>query len=142
MSYHEKWTWAFGVIAVVAYGGYLCVVAPQLFTTPVADIAYAVPLFVSIGVAIVAGIIAGIVLGIISGHGSDKLDERDQKISRFGDYTGNAVVMVAGIVAMVLAVLDMDGFWIANVIYLGFIVAAVLSSIAKIAAYRGGLPTW
>jgi hypothetical protein len=38
--------------------------------------------------------------------------------------------------------LETDPFWIANVIYLGFVLSAVLGSATKIAGYRGGFQTW
>jgi hypothetical protein len=33
-------------------------------------------------------------------------------------------------------------FWIANVVYLCFVLSSVLASTAKIIAYRRGLPRW
>ena len=33
-------------------------------------------------------------------------------------------------------------FWIANVIYLGFVLSAVVSSILRIALYRGAVQAW
>jgi hypothetical protein len=38
--------------------------------------------------------------------------------------------------------LEVDYFWIANVLYLCFTLSAVLSSIAKIFAYRRGFHPW
>jgi hypothetical protein len=35
-----------------------------------------------------------------------------------------------------------DHFWIANAIFLGGIAGALLSSVAKIAAYRGPFQRW
>ena len=31
-------------------------------------------------------------------------------------------------------------FWIANAVYLGFVLSAVVGSVAKVVAYRRGLP--
>lgn len=142
MSYHEKWSWASGVIAVIAYGGYLAVVAPRLGDAPAADVEYATAMLVTIGAAIVAGILCGIVLGMFRPRGETQEDERDRQIARFGDHVGHAFVVVGGVAVMVLAVLDVDGFWIANVMYLCFVLSGVLSSTARIVAYRRGLPAW
>ncbi len=38
-----------------------------------------------------------------------------------------------------MALLKMDYFWIANVIYLGFVLWAVAGSAIKLVAYRRGL---
>jgi hypothetical protein len=41
-----------------------------------------------------------------------------------------------------MAMAELPHFWIANVIYLGFVLSAVLGSTLKIVAYRRGLPGW
>ena len=48
--------------------------------------------------------------------------------------------MVGGAaVGFVLALAKVDYFWIANVIYLGFVLWAVAGSVLKLVAYRRGL---
>ena len=41
-----------------------------------------------------------------------------------------------------MAMAEADHFWIANVIYLAFVLSAILGSIAKIVAYRRGFQPW
>ena len=41
---------------------------------------------------------------------------------------------------MGLAMLEVAYFWIANAVYLAFFLSAVLGSVARIVAYRRGLP--
>jgi hypothetical protein len=41
--------------------------------------------------------------------------------------------------ALVMAMAKVDYFWIANVIYLGFVLWAVAGSVLKLVAYRRGL---
>jgi len=41
--------------------------------------------------------------------------------------------------ALVMAMARVDYFWIANVIYLGFVLWAVAGSVLKLVAYRRGL---
>jgi hypothetical protein len=43
---------------------------------------------------------------------------------------------------MVLALFDADTFWIANVLYLGFSLSAIVAAAAKIITYRRGFPGW
>jgi len=142
MAYQEKYALAFGIIAVLAYGVYVAIVAPQLASTPPADVPWVVPMLASIGGAVVAGIIVGIVLGIVSPKGADKEDERDRRIARFGDHVGNAFVAIGAVAAIVLSMLRVDWFWIANAVYLAFILSAVFSTMAKLAGYRGEMPSW
>ena len=44
--------------------------------------------------------------------------------------------------ALVLAMRELDPFWIANAAYLAFVLSAAVGSAAKIAAYRGGFQPW
>jgi hypothetical protein len=37
---------------------------------------------------------------------------------------------------------ELPYFWIANAVYLAFFLSAALASVAKIVAYRRGLPAW
>jgi MFS family permease len=139
MSFEEKNTWAFGVIAIVGYVAYLVTVLSQA-TTPLADSAYIVPMLSTIGAAIAAGILAGILLGMSSAR--EQKDERDRQIYRRGEYAGHAVVLAGAIGALLLAMIEAEHFWIANTVYLAFVLAAVLSSIVKLVAYRRGFSQW
>jgi hypothetical protein len=41
-----------------------------------------------------------------------------------------------------MAMVELDYFWIANVIYLAFHLSAILGAAAKIVAYRRGFQPW
>ncbi len=69
-------------------------------------------------------------------------DQRDREINRFGDYIGQSFVIVGGVAALGLAMAELSYFWIANAIYLGFVLSSILGSTAKIVAYRWGFPRW
>ncbi|MEO8528966.1 MAG: hypothetical protein ABI435_07800 [Pseudolysinimonas sp.] len=141
MSYEEKNTWAFGVIAVVGYGIYWCILLPLIAQTPIPETPYVLPMIGTIVGAIVAGIFTGIGLGIFS-RDRTKADQRDKEITRFGEQIGSSFIVLGGLGALVLAWVDADTFWIANVLYLGFVLSAVLSVIARLVAYGRGLHAW
>ena len=63
---------------------------------------------------------------------------RDKEINRRGEYVGFYVMSVAAIVPLGLAMAKIDQFWIANALYLAFVLAALASSVVKIVAYRRG----
>lgn len=143
MSYEEKGTWSFLVVAIVTYGVYLWLVLSQLAAgTPVDEAEYAIPMLWTIGGAIVLGIVARILIEIVTPSESRRADVRDKQIDRAGEQVGNSLVVIAGIGALVLAMLQVHWFWIANAIYLGFVLSAVMGSMAKLAMYRRGLPAW
>lgn len=142
MSFEEKYTWVLGVLAIVTYGVYLAIMVPRLGAGPVGDIAYIDVMLWTIGGSIIASIVITIILGMFSPKTVGKKDDRDREISRRGEYIGQSFVIAGALAALVLAWLEVDWFWIANTIYLAFVLSAVLSFIAKVVAYRSGLPRW
>lgn len=143
MSYEEKGTWSFLVIAVAAYAVYLWLVLPELLGgAPVERVDYAIPMLWTIGGAVVAGIVARIAIAVANPGEAHEADVRDKQIGRAGEQVGNSLVAIAAIGALVLAMLQVHWFWIANAIYLGFVLSAVLGSMAKLAMYHRGLPEW
>lgn len=138
MTYTEKNTLLFGLIAIGGYGVYLALVLPQAADVPLWETAYVGPMLATIIGAIVVGILGGIVLGITS-RGETARDARDREIEELGDRVGNSMIVIAAVGAIVLAWLELAHFWIANAVYLGFVLAGVLSTMARLAAYRRGL---
>jgi cell division protein FtsW (lipid II flippase) len=96
----------------------------------------------TIGAAIAASIVGHIVVAIAWPKDADKKDQRDKEINRFGDYIGQSFVVIGAVAALVLSMAEVDHFWIANVIYLAFVLSALLGSTAKIVAYRRGFQSW
>ena len=136
MSKEEKRAWILLICAIGAYGIYLALILTQSQTRDLPDVAYAVPLLATVG----GSIVASILLDIFVGGRAERKDQRDREISRFGDAMGQAFVIIGAVGAMLLAIFEFDTFWIANVVYLCFVLSAVLGSIAKITAYRSGMP--
>src|SRR5215217_7003807 len=124
MSFEEKRTWAYGVVAVLGYAAYLALLIPQL-ATPIEDSPYVAPMLWSIGGAVLAGIIGGMVLAAGSPKTRTPSDERDREIHRFGEYIGHGFVVAGAVVALLLAMLDVPAFWIANAVYLAFVLSAI-----------------
>lgn len=143
MSYEEKGTWVYLVVSAIGYAVYVFLVLPQLLSgTPVDEIEYVPAVFWTIGGSIVAAIVLRILVEIVVPSGSTRGDVRDKEIDRLGERVGNAFLVIGAIGALLLALFEGGYFWIANVIYLGFVLSAILSSITKVIVYRKGVPTW
>ena len=143
MSYEEKGTWVYLVIAVVGYTVYLSLLLPQLIGgVPVADVDYVPIMLWTIGGAIVVTIVLRILVEIVFPSESTRGDVRDKEIDRLGTRVGSSFVVIGALGALVLAMLEADWFWIANVVYVCFVLSAILSSITRLVAYRRGVPTW
>ncbi|SES10391.1 hypothetical protein SAMN05216188_1228 [Lentzea xinjiangensis] len=139
MAFEEKRAWALAVIAVAGYAVYLVLVLSRADGRPLTETPYVGALLWTTGLGIVAGIVSGIWFGVASRNEGLQVDERDREIGRFGDHVGQSFGVIGGISAMALAMAEAAHFWIANVLYLGFVLSAVLGSAAKIAAYRRGM---
>lgn len=139
MAVEEKRAWALAVTAVVGYVVYALLVLNGMDGRPLAEAPYVGALLWTVGLGIVAGIVSGIWFGIAARNDGLQVDERDREIGRFGDHVGQSFVVIGGVSAMALAMFEAPHFWIANVLYLCFVLSAVLGSLAKIAAYRRGM---
>ncbi|HEY0918464.1 hypothetical protein [Devosia sp.] len=142
MSFDEKYTWGFGLIAVAGYGVYLALLLGQVDAAPLTEAAYVPLMLWTIGGAIAAGMLLTILVSMAAPAEANKRDQRDRDINRFGEYVGQSFVVIGGVAALLMAMAEWDHFWIANVIYLCFVLSAVLSSAAKIVAYRFGFHPW
>ncbi|NRQ39625.1 hypothetical protein HII36_48520 [Nonomuraea sp. NN258] len=138
MSFEEKRVWIYAAIAVGVPVVYFAIVLGQLPTTPVTEIAYVRPLLVAIGAAMVMNIGANIVAGILSPQDAGQRDERDADIVLYGRRVEFYVLSLGALAAFGLTLLGSAHFWIANALYLGFVLSAFVSSVAKIVAYRRG----
>ncbi|MER3442838.1 MAG: hypothetical protein C4333_01410 [Meiothermus sp.] len=138
MTYEEKGTWVFLVVSVAAFVGYLAWLVGQLLGTPPAEIAYAHPMLWAIGGAAVASILGRLLIVVAAPREAGKSDQRDREIQRFGDHGSRFFVDVAGIAALVMALLELDHFWITNTLYFGFVGTALVALVVMIVSYRRG----
>lgn len=143
MGYSERNVWTSLVVGVIGVGVYLAIVLPQLSTVPVAEIGWQWPMVYCILGAIAVSIVLSIAWGIVAGmrdpDEEHRADVRDRDIERMGDRVGQAFTVIGGLAALVLAMVGADAFWIGNAIFFGFFLAATLSAIARVIAYRRGL---
>ena len=142
MAFEEKGAWVMGLVSAGAYAVYVAIILGRGDSTPLTEVSYASTMLWTIGAAIVAAIVLRIVLAIASPKEADKMDQRDKEIYRFGEYTGQSFVVIGGVAALLMSMAELDYFWISNVIYLTFVLSAILGSIAKIVAYRRGFQPW
>jgi hypothetical protein len=139
MSYEEKGTWVYLVACLGAYGVYLAIVLGRLASTPAAQVPYVSVLLWTTGASILASIVGRILVETASPSGSRRRDVRDKEIYRFGEYASRWFIVAGAGAALGMAMAQWDDFWIANVIYLGFVLWAVAGSVVKLVTYRRGL---
>jgi hypothetical protein len=149
MSFEEKLVWVSTFVTVVVTAAYAWLVGGQVQSTPVAQIAYQMPMLIAVGAIIVVTIIGTILMSIgtaisdeITGSGSlkeiDRKDERDETINRRGELIGYYVLSAGALGVLGLAMARIDPFWIANALFLALMLAGTASSVAKLVVYRRG----
>ena len=142
MTHEEKRAWIRLVITALSYAVYVAVVLGRAEGRALAEVPYAAPLLWSIGLSIVVSIVVEIAIGIANPRASREKDVRDRQIGRFGEYVGQAPLIIGATAALGMALAGWDRFLIANMIYLGFVVSAILGTTTKIVLYRRSFPQW
>jgi hypothetical protein len=139
VSYEEKGTWVYLVTSAGAYAVYLAIIVGRLVSTPAAQVSYVAALLWTAGASILANIAGRVLVETASPSDSRQGDVRDKEIYRFGEYASRWFLVAGAAAALVMAMARWDYFWIANVIYLGFVLWAIGGSVLKLVAYRRGL---
>lgn len=129
----------------------------QLVVVPATWIAYAVALAVradggalsaapyvdlvlwTIGGGLAVAVTAAL---LVRGRVREKPDTRDREIEGRANAVGGSLVVIGALTALGLALADVPSFWIANTLYLTFVLAGVLGAMAQIGLYRVGVPQW
>lgn len=142
MSFEEKNAWNILIVSTAVYAGYAYVILSQAASMPLSEVPYVWPMLWAIGISVLIMLGVVIVISILAPKEADKRDERDRVISRFGDHVGQSFVVIGANAALIMCMVELDYFWIANVIFLGFFLSAILAAIAKIAFYRFGFHSW
>jgi hypothetical protein len=148
MPFEERVTWVNLVVTIVVPAWYFVTMAGRLQDTSAADIAYQKPMLIAFGITIGLTIIGTIAISIAAGISTelrggdfksiDRRDERDKSISRRGDVIGFYVASAGAVGVLVLTMLEYDYFWIASGLYLSFVVATLVSCVAKLVIYHRG----
>jgi len=142
VTHEEKRAWIRLVVAVLGYAAYAGVIASRVDGRPLASVPYADVLLWTVGAAIVTSIVAEIAMAVTNPRASRLKDDRDREIGRLGEHVGQSFVVIGAVAAMLMAMDRWAPFWIANVIYLCFVLSAVLGGITKVIVYRRSLPPW
>lgn len=143
MVYEERNAWSGLIVSVIVITAYVIVVLQQAAGRPVTEVDWLPLMLWTIGVGIVATIVVSVVWGMVAGakdpDGVGRSDVRDRDISRMGSRVEQAFVVIAGLGVIALCGVGADVFWIANTMFAGFAVSAMVGGVARVIAYRRGL---
>src|SRR5262249_8764923 len=139
MSYEEKGTWVYLVAVAGAYAVYLAIILGRLQSSPAADVPYASVLLWTTLASVVASTAGRTLVETARPSDSRRADVRDKEIHRFGEHISRWFVVGGAAAAFFLALAKVGYFWIANVIYLGFVLWAIAGSVVQLTPHRRGL---
>jgi len=143
MVYEERNVWAGLIVSLVGMTVYVIVVLSRAGGGPLTEVDWVPIMLWTIGGSIAASIVVSIVWGILAGmrdpDGVGASDQRDRDIARMGSRVGQAFLVIAGLGVIVLCAVEADWFWIANTMFFGFALSAMVGGVASVIAYRRGL---
>lgn len=127
MSHPEKSALVTAGSLLIAYAWYLTNLVAQAGSGPVAAIGYQRSALVAAAVLIVLLALSHGVLAAAGYRESSSGGVRASAVERTGRLRGGAVVIVGAVLAMVLAMVEVDHFWIANALLAALVVAELAS---------------
>jgi len=140
MTFEEKSQWAYGFASLVAPAVYLTWLARQVDVAGgVENIDYVGTMLWAIGAGIILNVVGGIFVRASNPAEADKRDARDRDIVRRGNAVGFIMFSTLIVGPFVLAMRDAETFWIANAIYVAYVVTAITTVIVKATLYRKGM---
>ena len=143
MVYEERNTWAGLIVTVIALVVYVVVTLQAAAGRALTEVDWLPIMLWTIGGGIVGSILLSIVWGMAVARrdpdGVGRSDQRDRDIERAGDRVGQAFLVIGGLGAIALCAIEADWFWIANTVYFGFALSALVGGTARVIMYRRGL---
>jgi hypothetical protein len=139
MSFQEKSNLAMTVIFVVVYSSYFVrVVAPAFESGPSMD-GVAPYLFSAVLFLVFGGIVAHILIAMAAPNEADTADERDKLIEMRADARSSYVLGSGALLALGLALMEQDLFWIIHAILAGLVLSEIAKGVLRAIDYRRGV---
>jgi hypothetical protein len=143
MVYQERVAWSELIVSVITIAVYVALVLGRAGDGDLTAVDWLPLMLWTIGGGIALTIVISIAWGIIAGmrdpHAATATDIRDRDISRLGGRVEHAFLVIAGLGVIALCAAGAHLFWIANTMFFGFAISALIGGIARVIAYRRGL---
>lgn len=136
MSFQEKSTALMLGIVVLVYAWYFATILGRIADAPVEQISYQPVMLVTVGALVVLAIVGHILIVLSPGYEGDRSDERDRLIDIRGEWIGGFVLGVGTLTGLLLAMAELETFWIANALLAGLVLSEIVSGVAKLVLYR------
>ena len=121
------------------YGWYFLSLVGKVQSTDVTEIAYTGMMLATVLALVALGVVSHILIAVASPDDGDESDERDKVINRLGEYAGGHLLGGFALVALGMAMFEVEHFWIANAILAGLVLSELLAGATKVYLYRRGV---
>ena len=140
MSFREKSILVSITAMLVATAVYLAVLLPSLATTSVNQVLYQVPMIIAVVSLIIITVVGQVAVAVHDARAaSAAADERERLIGWRGQSMGGYVLAVGVFLALCLAMVEVEWFWIANALAGMWVLAEVFSGVAQLVMFRRGV---
>lgn len=139
MSFQEKSNLAMTVIFAVVYGAYFFTVLPPAFAGETSLEAVKGLLFAAVVFLVAGGVITHILIAVTAPKEADAFDERDRLIEMRADARTGYVVCAGALIALGLALLEADVFWIAHLLLAAVVLGELSKGVFRALDYRRGV---
>lgn len=142
MTLTERTTIVGTVLGLVTFLAYWTVVITRALTDdlPLQEVAWQGPMLWSL---IIGGGLYAVAYLVfwLRARGEPTMDVRDAEIQRYAESVGGGLTGLGVLAALIMLALNVDTFWVANVLFTVAFLGSLVSSATTIASYREGLPS-
>jgi len=121
------------------YGLYFVWVFNEAANRPVSAIDYQTLILVTVVSLVVVAALGHVVIAYSGKQATDVTDERDKLFNLRGEYVGGLVLAAGVLVALAMAMVEYQYFWIAQTLLAALVLAEMTSGVVKVLHYRRGV---
>jgi len=138
MTFHEKSALTMTGLLAIVFGGYFTLVLGAVARVPQREVGYTALLIVASVVLAVLAAVSHIVLALVFRAQANAFDERDRLVELRSERIAGYVLALGVFAGIGLAMVQVDRFWIAQVLIAALVLAEITDGVSKVVLYRRG----
>jgi len=138
MTFQEKSALTMTGLLAIVFGGYFTLVLGAVARVPQREVGYTALLIVASVVLAVLAAVSHIVLALVFRAQANAFDERDRLVELRSERIAGYVLALGVFAGIGLAMVQVDRFWIAQVLIAALVLAEITDGVSKVVLYRRG----
>ena len=139
MSFQEKSNLVMTCLFVLVYGAYFANVLPSALGGEASLASVQWVLFGAVVFLVAGGVVGHILIAVSAPGDADSADERDKLIEMRADARTSYVLGFGALMALGLALLEFDVFWVAHMLLASLVASEVAKGVFRAIDYRRGV---